>query len=160
MSRKSFYRQRLEEATGNQGSQWKIVRELLHTDDQRKEFEPAEAERLCWSFSKFFADKLRRIAGEIKTRLSTSVRFAAVRRTTSSVALEHFSTVTVDEVVRVIKLLPPKSSPLDCLPVSLLKAAVDVTASTPRQLVIYCRHLPVAIQTWARHPVAEEAFFV
>ena len=46
MSRRSFYRQRLKEATGNQGSQWKIVRELLHTDDQREELEPAEAERL------------------------------------------------------------------------------------------------------------------
>jgi len=39
-----------------------------------------------------------------------------------------FSSVTVDEVAQLIRALPPKSSPLDCLPVSLLKSSVDVMA--------------------------------
>ena len=36
--------------------------------------------------------------------------------------------VTEEEVARLIKLLPPKTSPLDCLPVSLLKTAAAVMA--------------------------------
>lgn len=36
--------------------------------------------------------------------------------------------VTEEEVARLIKLLPPKTSPLDCLPVSLLKIEADVMA--------------------------------
>ena len=38
------------------------------------------------------------------------------------------------EVARLIKLLPPKTSPLDCLPVSLLKTAVGVMAPPLAQL--------------------------
>jgi len=44
------------------------------------------------------------------------------------VTLNEFGVVTEEEVTRVIRLLPPKTSPLDCLPVSLLKTAVDVMA--------------------------------
>jgi len=48
---------------------------------------------------------------------------------------------TVDEVARQIKRLPPKSSPSDCLSVSLLKASVDVMAPLLHNLPI-CALLP------------------
>ena len=62
---------------------------------------------------KFFADKLRRITCEIETRLSVSTRSPPAMRTASHVTLSDFGIVTVDEVAKVIKLLLPKSSPLD-----------------------------------------------
>ena len=126
-SRQSFYQQRLNEAAGNHGAQWKIVRELLHSDDDHAVMEPAEAKRLCSQFSRFFIDKLRCIAREIETRLS-AVAFSVqtLRPAPSSQTLNEFAAVTEEEVARLIKLLPPKSSPLDCLPVSLLKTAVAV----------------------------------
>ena len=37
--------QRLQEATGNQGLKWRVVRELLHADD-RKSYSPDEASKL------------------------------------------------------------------------------------------------------------------
>ena len=43
----------------------------------------------------------------------------------SMLTLEH---VTTDEVVNVIRLLPQKSSPLDVMPVSLLKLSADIMA--------------------------------
>ena len=46
-SRQSFCQQRLDEAAGNQGAQWKIVHELLHSDDDHAVMELAEAKRLC-----------------------------------------------------------------------------------------------------------------
>ena len=104
------------------------MRELLHADYQRVDIEPAEVKRLCRQISKFFADKLRRIACEIETRLSVSTRSPPATRTASHATLSDFGVVTVDEVVKVIKLLPPKSSPLDHLPVLLLKASVYAMA--------------------------------
>ena len=38
------------------------------------------------------------------------------------------------EVVRLIRQAPPKSSPLDCMPTSLLKATADVMAPLLAQL--------------------------
>ena len=45
--------------------------------------------------------------------------------------MSEFSVVTSDEVARLITLLPPKSSPLDCLPVSLLKQNVVIDVMAP-----------------------------
>jgi len=53
-------------ASEDHSSQWKTVRELLHIDNQRAEMQPEEARRLCVQFSRFFANKLLRIAGQIK----------------------------------------------------------------------------------------------
>ena len=64
----------------------------------------------------------------MKTRLSASTRSPPATRTASHATLSDFGVVTVDEVTKVIKLLPPKSSPLDPLPVSLLKASVYAMA--------------------------------
>jgi len=65
-SRQSCYQQRLNEATGNHAAQWRIVRELVHSDDDHAVMQPAEARRLCSQFNRFFIDKLQRIARESK----------------------------------------------------------------------------------------------
>ena len=102
---------------------------MLRSDDDHALMEPAEAKRLCSQFSRFFIDKLQRIAREIKTRLS-AVAFSVqtLRRAPSSQTLNEFAAVTEEDVARLIKLLPPKTPPLDCLQVSLLKTAVAVMA--------------------------------
>jgi len=84
--------------------------------------EPAEARRLCGQFSRFFVDKLGRIAEVIKSRLATHTRRTVVQRPQSQSEMICLTAATVDEVARQIKWLPPKSSSSDCLPVSLLKA--------------------------------------
>jgi len=45
-----------------------------------------------------------------------------------SSTLSTLETVTVDEVTRVIRLLPQKTSPLDIMPVPLLKLSADTIA--------------------------------
>ena len=96
--------------------------------------EPAEARRLCGQFSRFFVDKLGRIAEVIKSRLATHTRRTVVQRPQCQSEMICLTAATVDEVARQIKRLPPKSSPSDCLPVSLLKASVDVMAPLLAQL--------------------------
>jgi len=128
-ARESFHRQRLESTTGNPRAQWRVVRELLHSNESDADLEPADARKLCDSFSNFFRGKLRKIADEIQTRLQTTPGLTRVfQRRQLSRSLNELSPVTVDDVLRVIKSLPPKSSPLDCLPVSLLKECADVIA--------------------------------
>ena len=51
--------------------------------------------------------------------------------------LSALGTVTTDEVARVIRLLPQKTSPLDIMPVSLLKLSADIMAPLIARLAIY-----------------------
>ena len=88
-SRQSFYQQRLTEAADNHGAQWKIVRELLHSDDDLAVMEPAEAKRLCTQFSRLFISKLQRIASEIETRLSAAALSVQTLRRAPSPATLH-----------------------------------------------------------------------
>jgi len=115
------------------------VRELLHSNESDADLEPADARKLCDSFSNFFRGKLRKIADEIQTRLQTTPGLTRVfQRRQLSRSLNELSPVTVDDVLRVIKSLPPKSSPLDCLPVSLLKECADVIAPLLVRLANAC----------------------
>jgi len=45
--------------------------ELLHSNESIADLEPADARKLCNSFSSFFCRKLQKIAGDIKTPLQT-----------------------------------------------------------------------------------------
>jgi len=104
-SRQFFTQQRLTEAACDQRAQWKIVKELLHVDDRRTD----EARRLCRQSSKFFMDKLRRIAVEISPRLSAS-SLRPVRPPVTSAhlpVLQDFEQVTTDDVAKLIRQLPP-----------------------------------------------------
>jgi len=98
--------------------------------------EPDAARRLCIQFSRFFPEKLERIADIIKTRRPSAIPLSAARRIKNLDTVSEFSVVISDEVAQLITLLPPKSSPLDCLPVSLLKHSVvnDVVAPLLAQL--------------------------
>ena len=106
-----FTQQRLTEAAGDQKAQWNIVKELLHADDRRSVVQSDEARRLCRQLSKFFMDKLRRIAVEISQRLSAS----SLQPVWSPVTLAHlpvlqnFEQVTTDEGATLMRQLPPKS---------------------------------------------------
>jgi hypothetical protein len=71
-ARESFHRQRLESTTGNPRAQSRVVRELLHSNESDAVLEPADARKICDSFSNFFHGKLRRIADEIQIRLQTA----------------------------------------------------------------------------------------
>ena len=54
-SRETFYHERLLSApAGDQRTQWRVVRELLHTDDQRDNIVPVHARQLCIKFSRHF----------------------------------------------------------------------------------------------------------
>ena len=99
-----------------------MVREVLHEED-RKSYGPDEASKLCNGFSLFLIDKLNRIASVVRDKLVSTA--CMVHPPMCMSTLEY---VTTDEVADVIQLLPQKSSPLDVVPVSLLKLSADIMA--------------------------------
>lgn len=134
-SREAFFHERLTTAGTDQKARWRVVRELLHTDDRREEPTSEQAQRLCADFSSFFSGKLHRVADEVAARLSTAPPISNPPPSQPSL-VQMFSLHYVDteEVARLIRSAPPKTSPLDCMPTSLLKATVDVLAPLLAQL--------------------------
>ena len=79
--------------------------------------------------------KLCRVAAEVAARMSTTAAiYVALPLRPSPVAMDTLCAVSTDEVIRLMRLAPPKSSPLDCMPTSLLKEAADVMAPLLAQL--------------------------
>ena len=74
------------------------------------------------TFCKFFVDKVNRIRSNIAVALQSTVRSAFTDRPYLGPALSSFQPVTTEEVHRLLSAMPSKSSPLDVLPCSLLKA--------------------------------------
>lgn len=134
-SRQTFFQERLTTAGADQKARWKVVRELLHVDDQREDLAPEEARRLSTDFAKFFSNKLRRVAEEVCARLAMTAGISRSLPSRSSlVYMDTLRCTDAAEVARLIRQAPPKSSPLDCMPTSLLKATADVMAPLLAQL--------------------------
>ena len=88
-----------------------------------------EAPELCIILSSFFVDKVNKIRDIIRSDLLTmpAVSFSfEIQRCETSIS--HFTTVTVEEVKRVIAAMPAKSSPFDYISNKLLKEQVNVLA--------------------------------
>ena len=60
------------EVAGNQKANWRLAKELLHSDDRPPPVSPQHASKLCDDFGRFFHDKLKRIADTVNSRLSTA----------------------------------------------------------------------------------------
>ena len=110
-SRTAFYHNRLLEAEGDQRAMWRVTKELLHSDDRPPDVGAMEAKRLCYEFTRFFGQKLKKIADDIRIRLSNACdyyRHPTSRQMLSS--LDVLNEVSVDEVTRMIKAMPPNAS--------------------------------------------------
>jgi len=138
----SFYQQRLQSMTCEPNTPWRVIRELLHSEDRDTSPNPREAKKLCLEFSRFFTGKLASIARDVTGRLSTSrnLIMPPVHRPIN-LLLDHLAPVTVGEVNNITRKLPPKSSPLDILPVSFLKL-IKSFGSTD------CQICQLVIQFW------------
>ena len=125
-SRKNYVRNRLADATGNSRQRWQIANELLHRDHRDKttpEITPAR----CETFSQFFVTKLSAIAHTINNQLSSlCLPLLPAQTFHKSPILNAFRPVTVSEVQRIIAKIPVKTSPLDCVPITLVKSCGDV----------------------------------
>jgi len=100
---------------------------LLHSR-QKVMYDASECADHVGKFSSLFVDKVRRIRDNMASALQqSSPRMFAARPHTGR-ELSVFQPVTIDEVQKLLASIPRKTSPLDVLPVSLLKDCVEVFA--------------------------------
>jgi len=83
---------------------------------------------LVGKFSSFFVDKIRRIRDNIASALQQSSPRVFAARPHTGPELSDFQPVTIDQVRKLLASIPRKTSPLDVLPVSLLKDSAEVFA--------------------------------
>jgi hypothetical protein len=121
-SRATFYNERLAEVAGDQKAMWRISKDLLHSDDRPPDTSPQEAKLHCDGFSVFFTDKLKSIAANVSTRFHNMADYhLSPTRKNLPLQMDTLAEVTVEEVSRLIGMLPPKTSVLDFMPIALLE---------------------------------------
>jgi len=116
--------QRIIDAGNNARQVWSNVKDLLHTNHDKSETtSPDNDTTFCSKLAKFFIDKVNNIKATTAWALAGRVYdpLASDRRHEGP-QLSVFTAVTEDEVAKLIGSMPAKSSPLDFVPTSLLKA--------------------------------------
>ena len=126
-SRADHIKTQLEQASGDIRATWRTAQTLLHSR-QKVVHDDAECADLVGKFSQFFVDKVRRIQDSITSALQQSSTRVFAARPHTGPELSAFQPVTIDEVRKLLTSISRKTSPLDVLPVSLLKDCADVFA--------------------------------
>ena len=122
-----MYTTKLIGTEGDARGCWKIVSELLHTDDRSAGKDAEENQRIYHGFCSFFSDKLIKIATKIRDIIASGTLPLPLQLTHAApVDSTHFADISVEEAVRAIKNIPLKSSPLDFIPTTMLKSCADV----------------------------------
>ena len=122
-SRQDYFRNQIANAADCK-DRWRATKHLLHSDKSPLVRTDDENVKLCTAFSNFFVDKI----AKLKLAVSSRVTLVACPPDLSHVGppLDSMSPVTSDEVRKILSSLPPKSSPVDFIPTSLIKSCSSV----------------------------------
>lgn len=124
-SRGDFFRRKLSECTDSR-QRWSTVKRLLHSAPTDKQFVSVDSD-MCDKLANFFVSKIANLRHSISARLSAiSPLSLPVEPTHSGPSLESLTPVTPLEVYNILSSIKPKSSALDFVPTSLLKACPTV----------------------------------
>jgi len=127
-SRSDAITQRFAGAAGDCAATWRVAQDVLHRG-KRPVYSDNESRTLVTGFSKFFVNKLL----DIRQSITSSLRylgghFVFIQPQHNGPALSLLSPTTATEVRKVLTSTRLKPSPLDILPVSLLRQSIDVIA--------------------------------
>ena len=103
------------------------MRDVLHRG-RRTTCSDDECRTLASGFSQFFADKIQRIHRSIATSVQQSTWLTFDVQAYDGPQMSEITPATADEVRKLLKSSHIKPSPLDVLPVSLLRSSIDVLA--------------------------------
>ena len=124
-SRHNFYRDQ-PTTISDPRDRWKLTKNLLHSTDPPLNRTELENTKLCSSFSDYFSNKIIKLKQAVaKDKLFHPTHLSAdcPHLGTSFNTLRR---VIPTEVLKIIRALPPKSSPLDFIPTSLIKSCSHV----------------------------------
>ena len=136
-SRGSFYRDRIDAAQADPRRRWTAIRNVLHLTEKRVIRSTEESLQLSHGFSQFFTDKIRRIKDTIKQRLvdcADDPLQSDVRHTADMLGVLHAP--TADEVLKMIRSMPAKSSPIDTVPTSVIKTCAETFSTLIARLAV------------------------
>ena len=135
-SRGAFYNDRIEAASADPRRRWAAIRNVLHLTESRQVRSSDDSARLSTGFAQFFVEKIRSIKAALKERLGATYNDPLefdVRHEASM--LTDVKPPTVDEVLRAIRSMPAKSSPLDSIPTSVIKTCAETFAVLVTRLI-------------------------
>ena len=123
-SRRAFY-SRVHESSKDPRTVWHCVKGLLHMNNQSIHHEPG----ICNRFSSFFNEKIVKAKAKVammRAQLAPNLSQVQFATDNNDQCLDVLAETTIAEVSKLIARLPNKSSPLDYLHTSVLKACSDV----------------------------------
>jgi len=134
-SRRSQTSSRLFNCTDSR-QRWRVVRELLHSAKDKLVGPLIDNDALCASFSSFFATKISSLKSLIATQIS-SLPLPPSDPVCDYPSLQLLEPVTAMEVFKILSSIPAKSSVLDFVPTSVLKACSPLFS----ELIAYLANL-------------------
>ena len=125
-SRADYLNLSLSSATPNSKAFWKTANSILHRYPPLPPLTSAEYDLFVENFSAFFKTKIELIHSSLPI---TNLPCQPSLTDSDQSNLSFFSPPSVDEIIKLINSLPNKSSPLDIIPVFLLKQFSGIFAS-------------------------------
>jgi hypothetical protein len=138
LSRQDFYRQRIQAAGANPRKRWTALRHVLHLSNTSEIRSKIECKNLCDRFAEYFINKIRIIKTAIKCQLGAHADPMRSDPLYCGPALSTLAAPSIEEVTKLINSMPGKSSPIDCIPTSVLKSCVDLFAPLIARQVALC----------------------
>ena len=125
-SRRRSFQERLD-CCGDPGERWSVTKELLHSSGRDLTRTEEECATLASSFSDFFTSKIHALAMAISTKLASFPLYLHFPDPChSSSMLDTLPNVYASEFLKILRAIPPKSSPLYFIPTSLIKSLSSV----------------------------------
>ena len=124
-SRRAFFASRVSESSHDPRALWRCVKGLLHTNNTSTNHEPGMSNR----FSTFFNEKIAKAKlkiGMLRAQLNPTHQPQQTDTVDSNTCLDVLPETSMAEVSKLVKQLPNKSSPLDYIHTSIIKACSDV----------------------------------
>ena len=124
-SKKTYYNNKVNSASGDQKSLFKIVNNMFHNISQPLLPSHDSVDELVNRFADFFISKINRIRDDIRSRDTDNSSSADDTTQSCQISLNEFEPTNEEEVRKLINECPGKSSAVDPIPTSIVKKCLD-----------------------------------
>lgn len=129
-SRSAFYTRRVKESSSDPRMLWRTVKNILHTGRSG-----CSQVGLSGAFASYVKEKIEKVRTSVANCTSNASAVHSHGTKSTENLLRVLGETTIEEVSRIIKQLPNKTSPLDYVHTSVLKSCVDVFAPLITRLI-------------------------
>jgi hypothetical protein len=123
-SRRKFYAERVTQSSHDPRALWRCVKGLLHTNHSAENNECGMSQRSA----DFFKSKVAKVKSAVSTLKAQLTAGQQHQQQVAVTQLDTLGPTTIEEVSRLISRLPNKTSPLDYIHTSVVKACSEVFA--------------------------------